>query len=153
MVSYLLIFMGSCSPIHCRIIIPLVGIASILISIKAGSVLGYYLGYFENEIHQTLPILMLGIGIDDIIVIMNSIDQISLDLSPQERLVKGLGHSGVSITITSLTNSLVFLSGKAISLEYIQSFCIYASVTIIMLYFSVLTIFVSVVYWDAKRIH
>ena len=96
---------------------------------------------------------MTAIGVDDIIVIMNSVDQISLDLSPQERLAKGLGHSGVSITITSLTNSVVFLTGLSISLGYIQSFCIYASVTIIMLYLSSLTIFVSVVYWDTKRIH
>ena len=96
---------------------------------------------------------MIGIGVDDIFVIMNSIDQISLDLSPQERLVKGLGHSGASITITSLTNSLAFLSGTVISMEGIQSFCVYASVTIMMLYLSVLTMFVAVVYWDAKRIN
>ena len=96
---------------------------------------------------------MTAIGVDDIIVIMNSVDQISLDLSPQERLAKGLGHSGVSITITSLTNSLAFLSGTVISMEGIQSFCVYASVTIMMLYLSVLTMFVAVVYWDAKRIN
>ena len=36
--------------------------------------MGYYLGYFENELHQAIGILMLGIGVDDCIVIMNSID-------------------------------------------------------------------------------
>ena len=61
-----------------------------------------------------MPILMLGIGVDDIFVIINSIDQLSLNMKPIERLKQALSHSGPSITITSLTNSLAFLSGTFI---------------------------------------
>ena len=55
--------------------------------------------------------------------------------------------------MTSLTNSLAFLIGATSSLNAIKSFSIYASATIMMLYFSVITIFASVVYWDTKRVY
>ena len=71
---YLVISLSSCSPIHCKILVPIAGITCIMISLKAGSVVAFYMGYYEGQLHQALPILMLGIGVDDIIVIVKSID-------------------------------------------------------------------------------
>ena len=96
--------------------------------------------------------MMLGIGVDDMFVICNALDQISLKLPAKERMIKALRHSGPSITITSLTNALAFLSGAYTNVPVVEGFCVYCCVTVGMLYLTVITIFLPVVYWDAKRI-
>jgi len=54
---------------------------------------------------------MLGIGVDDMFVICNALDQSSLKKKPTDRLVECMKHAGPSITITSITDTLAFLSG------------------------------------------
>ena len=95
---------------------------------------------------------MLGIGVDDMFVICNAIDQTPLKNKPEQRLKEALGHAGPSITITSFTNALAFLSGYFSTIPAVKSFCIFATVTIIFLYTSVLTTFVPFIYWDTKRV-
>ena len=95
---------------------------------------------------------MLGIGVDDIFVICNALDQQKLEQSTETRFISALRHAGPAITITSLTNALAFLSGALSSIPIIQSFCMFCSLTIMMLYLSVMTMFLCVVYWDASRV-
>ena len=59
---------------------------------------------------------MLGIGIDDMFVVCNSLDQIPLYLTARERLEKAMQFAGPSITISSITNAMAFLSGAMSSL-------------------------------------
>ena len=112
MFLYLLVFLGGCSPIHCRVVITIAGLICIYLSVYAGNCLAVILGHVPNDTHKALPILMIGIGVDDMFVVCNSIDQVSFGLAPRERLKKALRHSGPSITITSFTNSLAFLAGS-----------------------------------------
>ena len=63
-----------------------------------------------------------------------------------------LGHAGPAITITSLTNALAFAFGATGSLKALSSFCLFASMCIIMLYLTVLTIFLAVLTWDTRRV-
>ena len=95
---------------------------------------------------------MLGIGVDDMFVICNALDQVSLKLSTKERMVQAMRHSGPSITITSLTNALAFLSGAYTNIPIVRGFCVYCCITVVMLYLSVMTVFLPVLYWDTKRI-
>ena len=152
MLLYLLIFLGGCSPIHCRVLITIAGLICIELSVNAGNCIAQILGHITNGTHDALPILMIGIGVDDMFVVCNSIDQVSFSLSPRERLKKALRHSGPSITITSFTNSLAFLAGSNSALEAVRSFCTHASIMILLLYISVLTILTAILYWDVKRI-
>ena len=112
----------------------------------------YLLELKKSEVHDTMPILMLGIGVDDMFVICNALDQTSLKYSAEKRLKEALRHAGPSITITSLTNCLAFLSGTVTSIPAVKSFCFFCAVTITLLYLSVLTVFVPVVYWDTRRV-
>ena len=108
---YNIFFLGTCSPIHCRLILAIAGIACIAISITVGYHIGFEAGYEQNESHEALPILMLGIGVDDMFVICNALDQSSLKKKPVDRLTECMKHAGPSITITSITDTLAFLSG------------------------------------------
>lgn len=61
-------------------------------------------------------------------------------------------HAGPSITITSLTNALAFAFGGLNSLTALKSFCLFAAVCIMMLYLTVMTVFLCVVVWDTERV-
>ena len=61
-------------------------------------------------------------------------------------------HAGPSITITSFTDALAFLAGASSSIPGISSFCAYSAFSVMMLYIGVMTIFLSIIYWDTWRV-
>lgn len=149
---YLVVFIGSFSPIHCRMTVSFVGLVCIIISVGAGFGISAALGFERTMAHQALPILMLGIGVDDMFVICNALDQSSLKLTPRERLIDCMRHAGPSITITSVTDALAFVAGSSSSLPGLSSFCVYSAICVLMLYLTVMTIFLTVIYWDTWRV-
>ena len=73
-VVYCFLLLGACSPIHCKVSLAVVGFVCIALSILAGADLAISRGYLESDVHQTMPVLMLGIGVDDMFVMCNAID-------------------------------------------------------------------------------
>lgn len=73
-IMYCITFLGACSPLYCRLFISIVGMVCIGLSIFGGLFIGTMLGYVPNETNNALPILMLGIGVDDMFVICNALD-------------------------------------------------------------------------------
>ena len=149
---YIIIFMGSCTPIHCRVIVALGGIVSVILSFFAGFGLLYYCGLHTSTFHAWLPFLLMCIGVEHMFVICNAIDQTDLTHSAYQRIHEALSHAGPAITITSLTTCIAFAFGMISSLQAIRSFCLFATVCIAMLYFSNFTIFLAVVVWDTNRV-
>ena len=137
---------------HCRLVVSLMGLLSVGLAYASGFGLCYLLGGETAGVHNLMPFLLIGIGVDDMFVICNALDQTDLNDSPKDRIVNCLKHAGPSITITSLTNTLAFAFGGLNSLTALRSFCIFASICILMLYFIVMTFFMSVVVWDTERV-
>ena len=71
---YTIIFMGSCTPIHCRVIVALGGIVSVILSFFAGFGLLFYTGLHVSTFHAWLPFLLMCIGVEHMFVIVNAID-------------------------------------------------------------------------------
>ena len=64
--------------------------------------------------HNVIPFLLLGIGIDDMFVIMQCFDNLSaedLKLSRSLQIANAMKHAGVAITVTSITDFIVFAIG------------------------------------------
>ena len=74
-----------------------------------------------------------------------------MKLKRETRFIEALKHAGPSITITSLTDCLAFLAGSQSDIVGIKNFCIYASVTVAMLYITLMTVFLCILYWDTFR--
>lgn len=72
---YLICTLGSCSPLHCRIVLAVCGIICVLVALASGYGICFMTGWKITEITQILPPMMLGIGVDDMFVICNAIDQ------------------------------------------------------------------------------
>ena len=152
-VTYCSLFLGSFSPIHCRLTMAIVGVCCVFVSNLAGEGISYILGWKSSEFTEVLPILILGIGVDDMFVVCNAIDQTSLDLPAIERIKQGMKHAGPSITITSVTDAVAFFIGSTSSLLAIKSLCFMAGCMVICLYLSVLTIFLPILIWDTIRVN
>ena len=71
---YSFFVLGSCSPIHMRVISAMVGLCCVGISIAAGYGISFLAGFKFSDMHGVLPFLILGLGVDDMFVIVNTID-------------------------------------------------------------------------------
>ena len=150
---YIVCMLGSCSPMHCRVVAGLGGIICIGLAYTAGCSVMFAFGGQASGMHNLIPCLLIGIGADDIFVIANAIDQTPFSKSPGDRIADGIKHAGPSITITSLTIALAFLFASMTSLVALKSFCQFACVCVVMLYLIMLTIFTSIMVWDTERVH
>ena len=128
------------------------GLICIFMSYFSGFGVMFAFGGEVAGVHNLMPFLLIGIGVDDMFVIANAIDQVPFSKSAEARIVEGIKHAGPSITITSFTNALAFYFGSTTSLIALRSFCQFAAVSIIMLYFTVLTIFTPIMAFDTRRV-
>ena len=159
MSAFLLIFiysffvLGACSPIHMRVLSAIMGLSCVGLSLAAGYGISFNAGYKFSDMHGVLPFLILGLGVDDMFVIVNTIDQTPDHLSAKERFRIGLTHAGPSITITSVTDGLSFFIGSLANSPALSSFCFFCGCCVVMLYFSFLTIFSPWFLEDMQRLH
>lgn len=143
--------MGSFSPIHCRGAAALITLLCVILSYTASTGICFILGGRVAGVHNLLPFLLIGIGVDDMFVISAAIDQTDTKKTAEERIIDGLKHAGPSITITSFTNVIAFWLGASTSLEALSSFCLFAGCGVLMLYVSALSLFSSFMLWDVRR--
>ena len=72
--AYSLLVLGACSPVHMRVVSSLIGLSCVGLSIAAGYGISFGAGYKFSDMHGVLPFLILGLGVDDMFVIVNTID-------------------------------------------------------------------------------
>ena len=79
--------LGSFNPILFRACTAFVGILCVMISITSGYALAFGLGNKISNFHNIIPFLIVGVGVDDMFVIVNSIDSVPIDMHPNERFI------------------------------------------------------------------
>ena len=150
---YSYIVLGSCSPIHFRAFSAMVGLMCVLLATTSGYALSFATGMLFSRFHAVLPFMLLGIGVDDMYVIVNTIDQTPMHLSADKRFKQGMTLAGPSITITSVTDAIAFFLGSFGALPALNSFCVFSGICVFTLYFAFLTIFSSLFLEDLRRLH
>eukprot|EP00095_Tigriopus_kingsejongensis_P000433 maker-scaffold171_size289870-snap-gene-1.39 protein:Tk00433 transcript:maker-scaffold171_size289870-snap-gene-1.39-mRNA-1 annotation:"hypothetical protein DAPPUDRAFT_306990" len=154
---YVMIMLGKFNCVETRAFLSLVGLASIGLTILVTYGLCSAFGLFYGPMHNVIPFLMLGIGIDDMFVIMQCFDNLrphEVDFKDHERMIGlTMKHAGVAITVTSITDFLVFMVGSSTSLPALRSFCLYCGVGIIAVYFFQATFFVAALALDLRRLN
>ncbi|KAK6996580.1 hypothetical protein SK128_026715 [Halocaridina rubra] len=116
---------------------PLPAIAG-LICVAASTAAAYGLcsaiGVPYGPINSVLPVLLVGLGVDDMYVIVAAWEASSGSISLRERAKKTLKHAGVAVTVTSLTDAVAFLVGATTQVPALRWFCIYAAVGVTAVY-------------------
>lgn len=148
----MIIFAGACSPLHCRLIVSLGGAISILLAFWAGFGLLSYFGVARNSLTIWIPFLLMVIGVEQIFVLCNALDQTDFDNNSYIRIHETLARAGPSITITSLTTVLAFSFGMISDILAFRGFCLFAAVSLTMLYLSNMTFFLAFLVWDTRRV-
>ena len=81
-------------------------------------------------------------------VICEAIDHTVLEKTPYQRVHEALSTAGPAITITTATTAFAFALGMISSIDALRSFCLFATVCILIQYLSMMTLFLAAVVWD-----
>jgi len=104
-----------------------------------------------TPVHSVLPFVLLGLGVDDSFVIVNAFDRTNRKDPIPVRMQSALAHAATSITVTSLTDFVAFAISTSSELPALSSFCMYAAVTIFVLFALQVTFFAAFVCLDQQR--
>ena len=156
MYMYTSVMLGRMDIIEQRFYLTAAGIASIALGMLVSIGITSAMGYAYSPHHALLPFVMIGIGVDDMFVIVDSWYNISDDLKKQNSLQMNIGlalrHAGVAITVTSATDFCAFSIGCLTMLSGLESFCLNCAIGIAAIYVLQLSWFVAWLAIDQKRI-
>merc|ERR1719341_262191 len=119
--------LGKLNRLQVRVYLSLAGLTSIGMGIATSVGLASLLGFPYTPMHAVLPFICLGIGIDDMFVIVTSYYNIlktGENLSIGEKIGRTMRHAGVSVTVTSFTDVFAFGVGAITKMPGLQSFCV-----------------------------
>ena len=130
---------GVVSACHSKIYVGAVGnmIVGIACVMTFGICCG--IGVDINPISQVVPFLLLGVGVDDMFVIVRTLERIPNHLSTPDRIEQTFRKCGGAIAVTSFTDGLAFLVGATIKFPAMRCFCINAGVGVLLLFILQLT--------------
>ncbi|CAM9869255.1 unnamed protein product, partial [Ectocarpus sp. 12 AP-2014] len=160
MVLFVTVALGRCcaGPVERRSWLGVGGIVLVVAAGLAAYGLNSGFGVPFTSLSQILPFILVGIGVDDMFVIVAAYDHTDHALPVEERVALGVKRCGVSVTYTSLTNFFAFLLGAQSSLPAVQYFCFYAATAILFDFFlqaranaMMVTAFVALLTMDANR--
>ena len=113
---YISFTLGRLNAIEHRVFLCLAGIFVIALSLSTSFGFCFYIGIFFADMHPVIPFLLLGIGVDDLYVIVQAIDNLDKNeksLPYHERVGLAMKHAGISITITTFSDMAAFLIGAS----------------------------------------
>lgn len=113
---------------------------------------GMWLGVPFISIVGFLPFLVLGIGLDDMFIVVNEFDRLPRDLSVVRRISTVMASTGSSITMTTVTTLAAYLISTSTNFLAIRYFCLYATFCIAFSYLFVVSFFVAALSLDGRRI-
>ncbi|KAK3767199.1 hypothetical protein RRG08_018069 [Elysia crispata] len=106
------------------------------------------------NIVSVMPFLALGIGVDDVFLLMSGWSEtLSMpDLSVPERIGTVFKKAGIGITITSVTDFLAFLIGSTSVFLSVKNFCIYTGVAVLFCFICNASIFGACLTLHGRRV-
>ena len=100
-----------------------------------------------------LPFLIVGVGIDDMFIIVDQLDRTHPDQTIPKRLSTVMRVVGPAVTMTTMTDLLAFAVGTSSKFPSVVYFCTYAALSIAFAFLFLVTIFVAFMSYDCRRMN
>ncbi|XP_078361990.1 patched domain-containing protein 3-like [Oculina patagonica] len=140
------------NPLTGHSLLALGGTFSVGLGILAGFSLAMMIQTPFISIVGVLPFLVIGIGLDDMFIIVDYLDRQERHLKVPVTLQKVMSGTGVTITMTTLTDLVAFAVSTFSQFPSISYFCTYAALTISFAFLMIVTVFVALLSFDVRRI-
>ncbi|EGT57267.1 hypothetical protein CAEBREN_32438 [Caenorhabditis brenneri] len=144
-------FQGWWLAIQSNVALAITGVILVTFSSICGLGFATHLGInFNAATTQVVPFLSLGLGIDDMFLLLHNYDEI-INICNKNEIGILLKETGMSVMLTSTNNILAFISGYVLPIPALRSFC---SQTAILLLFNLLFlmfIFPAMIGIDLRR--
>eukprot|EP00210_Caulerpa_lentillifera_P000544 g525.t1 len=134
-----------------RAVLAVSGITSIGLAIGASIGTCVYFGVTYSQLIGLVPVLMLGIGVDNMFILVNAFDRIKEELKAENKISQVLATSGASITLTSMTNCFAFMIGAQTAVPALRCFSIYAACGVVFNFILQITLFPALLAIDSRR--
>ncbi|CDF32996.1 unnamed protein product [Chondrus crispus] len=153
---YIVLFLGDFHAVRSHMLLALGAIATTGLALGACFGISSALGMFFGPVHQILPLLIVGIGIDDCFHVTRAVDEVNQKesnhgKSVQQKIALALSQSGTAITVTSFTNVVVFLLSAISKLPALRFFSLWAAVGIFAAWGFAVTFYTALVTFDLRR--
>ncbi len=148
----LFVLQESCDRTKGSFALALLGVLTIGLSIISGFGLSQYMGFLFGNTHSILTFILLGIGADGVFILVTAMRGTDPKKSDAERAADALGHAGVSLTVSSLTNVAAFGIGSLTVIPDLSSFCKYAAISLFFLWVYLNTFFAAVLVLNERRV-
>lgn len=153
MISFACIMLGKFfNPLTGHSLLAVAGVFAVGLGILAGLGLGMWFRVPFVSFVGILPFLVLGIGIDDMFIMVDELDRLPRDLSTPKKIKAVMRHTGTTVTMTTITDLVAFAVSTSTSFPAVRYFCIYAALTVTFSFFMIVTFFVAFMTYDVRRI-
>ncbi|KAK9977225.1 hypothetical protein ABG768_019046 [Culter alburnus] len=144
----------SCLRLDCvrtKVWVAVLGVVSAGMSVLASFGLLLFCGMPFAMTVETAPFLILGVGVDDMFIMISCWQKTEVNKAVEIRLAETYKEAGVSITITTLTDVLAFYIGLMTPFRSVQSFCMYTSTALLFCYIFNITFFGACLALNGRR--
>ncbi|KAI9742995.1 MAG: hypothetical protein M1818_003290 [Claussenomyces sp. TS43310] len=132
------------------------GILIVLMSISASVGLFSAAGIKVTLIiAEVIPFIVLAVGVDNIFLIVHEFERVNVshpDDIVEDRVAKALGRMGPSILLSASTETIAFALGAFVGMPAVRNFAVYAAGAVFINALLQVTMFVSVLALNQRRV-
>ncbi|XP_033126912.1 patched domain-containing protein 3-like [Anneissia japonica] len=132
-------------------VLALLGVVSAGLATLSTIGLMAYFGVKFNVLITATPVLVISVGVDDMFILVAAWRKTSIRAPIEKRTGEAMEEAALSITITSLTNTLAFAFGSISPFPAVQAFCLYTGVAVMFDFIYQVTFFSAFMVLTGKR--
>lgn len=142
--------------VQSKFMLGVIGIVIVLMSVSASVGLFSAAGIKVTLIiAEVIPFLVLAVGVDNIFLIVHEFERVNINYPDEEveiRMAKTLGRMGPSILLSASTETIAFALGAFVGMPAVRNFAAYAAGAVLVNALLQVTMFVSVLSLNQKRV-
>ncbi|RFU35146.1 hypothetical protein B7463_g1236, partial [Scytalidium lignicola] len=144
------------SLVQSKFTLGVVGIIIVLMSISASIGLFSAVGIKVTLIiAEVIPFIVLAVGVDNVFLIVHEFERVNIshpDDIVEDRVAKALGRMGPSILLSASTETITFALGAFAGMPAVRNFAVYAAGAVFINALLQVTMFVSVLALNQRRV-